>query len=286
MNALVAPYSLLDYYFTSITTGVRALPGGCRREALARIVNPLSYPRYMEYQIALSRLEPLDGCRILDIGSPKLPALLLARHAGRELYATDIRDYFIQSTAFFLRRIGLGHRLGKDIHLEVQDARCLSYSDAFFDRIFSISVIEHIPDDGDTQAIREIERVLRPGGIVTLTVPFSAAGYYEEYVTGDVYERQMTTKKTFYQRHYDMDALRTRLTDVSDLRVVDISFFGEPGVQFERYWNRIPMRWKLPLLWAQPFLAKLFLRQLRPDQRDVACGVALTLIKSSSTVDS
>jgi hypothetical protein len=50
-------------------------------------------------------------------------------------------------------------------------------------------------------------------------------------------------------------------------------------VRFEPFWNRIPLRWKIPLLWAQPFLARIFLRRLAEDEIDAACGVALKLEK-------
>jgi SAM-dependent methyltransferase len=282
MIGAIDRYSLLDYYLTSIQVGLRSLQGTYVREAAARVLNPLSYPRYMEYQLALGQLGPLDGCRILDIGSPKLPVLLLARHARCELFATDIRDYFIGSTAHFLRRAGLGDRLGRDIHLEVQDARHLTYPDAWFDRVFSISVLEHIPDDGDAQAMQEIARVLQPGGVFTLTVPFAADRYREEYVNGDVYERQGTTGRTFYQRHYDLAALHARIIEPSGLRLAEATYFGEPSVRFERYWNRIPMRWKVPLLWAQPFVAKALFKQVGEDRLDAACGVALRLEKPAA----
>jgi SAM-dependent methyltransferase len=275
----VRPFGLSDYYLTSVGVGLRSLLGRYRREAAARILNPLSYPRYMEYELAIGQLGSLDGRRVLDIGSPKLPVLLLARHAQCELFATDIRDYFIGPTADFLRRMGLGHRLGKDLHLEVKDARSLSYPDASFDRVFSISVIEHIPDDGDSRAMREITRVLRPGGIVTISVPFDAAGYAEEYVQGDVYERRSTGSRTFYQRRYDLAALHVRLIEPSGLGLQQMTFFGEPGIRFEPYWNPIPMRWKLPLLWAQPFLAKLFLKRISTDRLEAASGVVLRLEK-------
>jgi ubiquinone/menaquinone biosynthesis C-methylase UbiE len=231
----------------------------------------------MEYQLTVDALRPLRGCRVLDIGSPKLPALLVARDRTCELYATDIRDYFIAPTAEFLTRMGLGDRLGRGVYLQVQDARCLSYDDASFDRVYSISVLEHIPDHGDSEAIREIARVLKPGGTLTLTVPFNARGYYEEFVSGDVYERSAEKKGTFYQRHYHFDSLMERLVEASGLILEDMRFFGEPYVHFEPYWNRISMRWKLPLLWAQPFLAKLFLKPLTRDQSGAACGVALRL---------
>jgi SAM-dependent methyltransferase len=278
----IRPYSLPDYYFTSIAVGLKSLLSRYPREALARVLNPLSYPRLMEYQLALDQLGPLDGCRVLDIGSPKLPTVVLARNARCELHSTDIRDYFIPSTAQFLRSAGLGHRLGRDLHLETQDARQLSYADDSFDRVFSISVLEHIPDDGDSQAMREIARVLRPGGIVTLTVPFDVRGHRDEYVNGDVYERAGNGAPTFYQRHYDRSTLIERLVVPSGLTLVETTFFGEPGVRFEPYWIRVPLRWKVPLLWAQPFLEKIFLATLGPERLDAACGVALKLAKPTT----
>ncbi|HWO93990.1 MAG TPA: class I SAM-dependent methyltransferase [Dehalococcoidia bacterium] len=271
---------LLDYYVTSLLTGIRALPGRHVRDSLARIINPLSYPRYMEYRLALQALGDLGGMRVLDIGSPKLPALLIARDRSCELVATDIRDYFVGSTAHFLRRNGLGDRIGSGVRLEVEDARHLSYGDATFDRVFSISVLEHIPDDGDSEAMREIARVLRPGGTVAVTVPFDAAGYREDYAEGRVFEREDAAAPVFYQRHYDLATLTSRLIAPSGLRVTDVTFFGEPGFRFEQYWNRIGMRLKLPLLWAQPFLAKLFLKELPPENVTAACGVALRLEKT------
>jgi len=276
------PFGLLDYYFTSVLAGFRALPGPYPRQAIARIVNPLSYPRYMEYRIVQELLGNMDRGAVLDIGSPKLPILLFAKHCRSEIFATDIRDYFIGPTAHLLRRTGSGARLGVDLHLETQDARSLSYADAAFEHIFSVSVLEHIPDDGDTVAIREIARVLRPGGSAAITVPFRAEGHWDEYVAGDVFERRASATRTFFQRRYDLTTLRRRLIEPSGLTVTAAIPFGEPVVPFERYWNRIPMQWKLPLLWAAPFVAQAFLRRLPMSRIDAACGIALRLTKPAS----
>lgn len=52
-----------------------------------------------------------------------------------------------------------------NFHAEIQDARNLHlYSDNYFDRVSAISTLEHIPNDGDSIAIKEMSRVLKPGG--------------------------------------------------------------------------------------------------------------------------
>ena len=49
------------------------------------------------------------------------------------------------------------------------DARRLPFADGAFDRIIAAEVLEHISDDG--AALAELARVLRPGGVLAVTVP-------------------------------------------------------------------------------------------------------------------
>ena len=49
------------------------------------------------------------------------------------------------------------------------DALALPFADGTFDRVIASEVLEHIPDD--TAAMRELARVLRPGGAMAVTVP-------------------------------------------------------------------------------------------------------------------
>ena len=49
------------------------------------------------------------------------------------------------------------------------DGTGLPFPDATFDRIVCSEVLEHIPDDG--AALAELHRVLRPGGVLAVTVP-------------------------------------------------------------------------------------------------------------------
>lgn len=53
--------------------------------------------------------------------------------------------------------------------LSVMDAQSLAFEDESFDKIYSFHCIEHIPDLH--RAIREMDRVLRPGGRILLVYP-------------------------------------------------------------------------------------------------------------------
>jgi ubiquinone/menaquinone biosynthesis C-methylase UbiE len=49
------------------------------------------------------------------------------------------------------------------------DATAMPFADGVFDRVIAAEVLEHIP--ADQRALREIARVLRPGGLLAVTVP-------------------------------------------------------------------------------------------------------------------
>ena len=56
---------------------------GYRREAVVRVVVPLDPSRYLELPWAIERLGARPGERVLDLASPKLLAVVLARRGVR-----------------------------------------------------------------------------------------------------------------------------------------------------------------------------------------------------------
>src|SRR5258706_14203485 len=114
---------------------------------------------------------------------------MLARHRGYEVVATDILPEAIVLSRRYATAQGLDGEGPGRVHSELQDGRALTYPDGYFDAAYSVSVLEHIPDGGDSAAISELIRVTRPGGVVVVTVPYDRA-YRETFVEGPVYERQ------------------------------------------------------------------------------------------------
>jgi SAM-dependent methyltransferase len=139
-------------------------------------------------------------------------------------------------------------------------------------------VLEHIPDHGDSAAIRELVRIVRPGGLVVITVPFDRH-YRETFVDGPVYERKPeASERLFFERHYDRASLAARLIDATGAELVDLQFWGEGAIRTERLLDRLgPLR--LPLSPLEAWLAAALLRNVEPDGEGHPMAASFTLRK-------
>lgn len=277
-----AAYTDLDLHLFGLALGVRAL-SAAPVAGLKSLVLPVEYIRCAETRYILQHLDVHPGHRVLDIGSPKLLSLFLAARLQTEVHATDLVDYFFTTYEMY-SRVALGRAQAR-YHVASEDARHLTYPSGHFQRIFSLSAIEHIPDDGDSRAMEEINRVLAPGGVVCLTVPWRDTGYVEEFKhrgDPDAYWVPADADTVFFQRGYDRESLERRLVRPSGLTPIDLSFWGERTVPVEHMLlnRRVPRLARALLYPAHILLARLFLRPLaetEPSRKKVAC---LTLRKS------
>ncbi len=142
--------------------------------------------------------------RWLDVSSPKLLPSLLSSEGNGDWVCVNL----------FSAEIEAWRTLDPSLALRVEDARELSFADATFDGCLCVSVIEHIPDDGDRRAMAEMWRVLRPGGTLRLTTNVAAARRevaIDRPIYGEASARTASDGSVFFERHYTPDELRERL---------------------------------------------------------------------------
>lgn len=112
----------------------------------------------------LDTLAPQPGERILEIGPGTghytLPVAERLGEDGR-LDAIDIQPDML---AELERRAG--ERDARNVRPKLGDARSLPHEDAAFDAVFMVTVLGEVPDQD--AALREVRRVLRPGGRVVV----------------------------------------------------------------------------------------------------------------------
>jgi SAM-dependent methyltransferase len=204
----------------SVALGVRGLRRGPVTVAVWRIWMPLDVDRVRELPWVASRILRSRPTRVLDISSPKLLASWLTER-GLDVVATDVWE---QEVADWKRLTGGALRL------EAADATKLHYEDASFDAAYSASVIEHIPADGDTAAMAELARVLKPGGTLALTFPF-AREHYDEHVEHDLYGERYTGTPIFFQRHYSAESVQSRLLGSGAFTILERGIWRKAAVQ-------------------------------------------------------
>ncbi len=207
--------------------GLRLLRRRRVGRGLRYLVVPVNYWRSIEYRLALQEARFAPGDRVLDVGSPKLLSLWVAEKVRAQVVATDIEPYFIAEYELLrqVRRVPPAR-----LRLAVEDGRRLSFDDASFDKVYSLSVLEHIPDGGDGECVRELARVLAPGGRCVITVPFwptSRVDWREPDFYWSGASVDDASGRVFYQRRYSAADLQERLVGPSGLRLAKLAFVGD-----------------------------------------------------------
>ncbi len=207
--------------------GMKLVQQGRWRESIRFLVVPVNYWRALEYRLVTEAAGFQRNDRILDIGSPKLLSLYLADKVGAEVYSTDIEDYFIGDYERLRCIQGVS---ANRLRLLIEDGRSLNFDSDMFTKVYSISVLEHIPEDGDTRCMAEIGRVLAPGGTALITVPFAPASR-DEYMMPRFYWHRSSQVQgngmVFYQRRYSEADLFRRLVESSGLQLKSLKYVGE-----------------------------------------------------------
>jgi len=101
------------------------------------------------------------GARVLDAGCGRGDALKLIRAGGVDASGVDI-----SATGIELAKAACPTAVLKVASFE----EGLPFVDGSFDAIYSGDVIEHVYDTG--QMARELQRVLRPGGLLFISTPY------------------------------------------------------------------------------------------------------------------
>lgn len=166
-----------------------------RSRYLQRLIDYNHWSRAWEYPWAMLASEiQKKPLRILDVGAGGSPfAIYLAQHSheacvidpslnqglaasinrNKGIYR-NIRSFVFQ---LLLKLTGIRKVWGKPPYSKRNSVRYYPYSAAdinfphnYFDRVFCLSVMEHIPVEFWEQCIKEFERVLKPGGRLIITL--------------------------------------------------------------------------------------------------------------------
>lgn len=193
---------------------------------------------WFQSRLALTRrildraLPPVEGRkpRLLDMGCGT-GMFLQRQNSDREIYGLD----FSREALSFTRGRGVER-------LVCADSQRLPFASASFDAVTAFDLIEHV--EGDDLLIAEVNRILRPGGILLATVPAHPFLWSDHDVA------------LHHQRRYRMNEFK-RLFDAS-------------------LWNEKRLTYSFCAIFPPAAVVRTLMRSIASDDRDASADTRPT----------
>ncbi len=146
-------------------------------------------------------LEGTTYPRVLELGAGHGEHVEFVRHGFDEYVLSDLHDHGLDLDELS-SRVPAG-RGGRKLSFEVADVMDLPFASASFDRTVHGCVLHHLSDP--EMALREIRRVLRPGGLATIYLPCDPGLLYmstQRLTTARRQDRVLRLGRYSINRHY------------------------------------------------------------------------------------
>ncbi len=166
---------------------------------------------------ALADADVLPDARILDVGCGTGATIAALGQGFGTAIGTDLDEY------------ALFHARSNRAQLDVLAARAeaLPFPDAVFDALVSLDVVEHVEDD--VAALREYQRVVKPGAPLVLTVPAYMWAWSDHDVT-------LGHRRRYQQRTIE------HATRAAGLELIRVTYFHSWLVPIALVLRRTPAR--------------------------------------------
>jgi len=133
-------------------------------DALVKGNSVQSFWHRQKFREVLSEATITPQSVVADIGCG--PGLLIYQLPKNKLtVAVDVSEQAVNFAT------ALNRKAGKKVNGVVALAEKLPFRDNTFDCIFMVEVIEHMPPEAEARALKEVRRVLKPGGQFIMTTP-------------------------------------------------------------------------------------------------------------------
>lgn len=127
--------------------------------------------KYVDFELQRSRyvfsskLLDVKGKKVLEFGCNVGATAIVLAHLGAKVTALDVQERFVKVASLNAERYGF--RSNIDLS-HVPDTTRLPYPSGSFDVVSCNSVLEYVPPEALPAVLREVDRVLAPGGTLAI----------------------------------------------------------------------------------------------------------------------
>ncbi len=133
--------------------------------------------RLWEYPFAILAADLTPGMKVADIGCGMTAfTIYLKDVAGCDVTGID-PDIFDEGNKYFTHGVSQEFMQRTGLRILKGDFEAIPIETNSQDRVFSISVMEHVEPEVRRKGIQEIARILKPGGRAIITVDMSMTGF-------------------------------------------------------------------------------------------------------------
>jgi SAM-dependent methyltransferase len=149
--------------------------GGEHYKSIPGITDDARHPWFLYWEAywTIRRGPKLETTsRVLDAGGTGSLFSNYLASLGAETHSIDLNPELLAAGK------ATAGAMGWNLHPYAMDMASLDFPDGFFDHAYSICVFEHLEAELRQRALREIARVLKPGGILSLTFDYGAPAVF------------------------------------------------------------------------------------------------------------
>ncbi len=205
-----------------------------------RSIGTTDLVRRIEWRIVLSWLDLKGQEKVLDVACGTGILDLKIAEMGCEVYGIDISEDSIKAANRFAQQ--------EDVicQFKVSNAEAIPYHDDYFDKIYSNCSLEHFQDD--VQALNEMRRVLKPNGLLVLTVDsLSYPGVKES-------DKARHRKEFAVVNYYTDKELRRKIETVG-FEIIASKYYLNSFVSHIVYWWSMYLGWQKQPRYVVPMLS-------------------------------
>jgi len=169
--------------------------------SVERELETMQYRRAREAVTLYTAYLAKDGL-ILEAGSGLSSAVITLRRLGYNVIGLD----------YAANALHISHRYDPTLPLLVGDVHALPHAENALDGYLSFGVLEHF-EHGMLPALKEAYRVLKPGGILVLTIPYPNVVHNLIEWRRKRAGQSTLNDETFYESTYTRDTLCKNVTD-------------------------------------------------------------------------
>jgi len=180
----------------------------------------LYYYKLLEYPLVLKEIGFEKAGKILDIGCGKSFLPLYYLYRGLETWIVDNGEFYSDFDSFYRQILDSRHFMDdENMNIIWGNFQDIDFPTDYFDFITAVSTLEHFKFGGDMEAVAKASVLLKKGGRLIVTLPFSQAGTKERLLDNNGH--------AYFQRDYELNCIFKRIVEPSKLRLKYFYVIGE-----------------------------------------------------------